>query len=435
MTPLVTNLFPVQFLLLSADAAPAAVADGTDLVPRFLAVLGIMLVVGKLSGELFDRIGQPGVMGELLAGALLGASLLGIIPTDAADPLSEPIALFAEIGVLLLLFEIGIETDLKQMLSIGNSSLAVAVVGVMLPLGFGVLYWISPLLPPEFLAGDRLAVGVFVGATLTATSVGITARVLTDLKVMSSLEARIVIGAAVIDDILGLVLLGIVSTLVAGGVVSVLGVGAAFGVAIGFIVVAVVLGFWIAPRLFDYINAMNVRGTLLVGAFAFMLLLAASAANAGSALIIGAFAAGLVMSRTNQFDLVRDRIRPVADVFTPVFFLSIGAQLDVRVFNPFVPGNGQVILVGLSLFVIAVLGKLASAWAVWWRSFNRPAVGLGMMPRGEVGLVFAQIGLSSGLLSPPLFSAILLMIIGTTFVAPVMLKWSFGRWGTTPNSS
>jgi len=161
-----------------------------------------------------------------------------------------------------------------------------------------------------------------------------------------------------------------------------------------------------------------------------MLLVAALADLAGSAMIIGAFAAGLIMSQTNQFDVIESRIKPVADIFTPVFFLSIGARFDPSLLNPFVDGNLEVLLIGLALLVIAIIGKLASGWSVTWRSFNRAAVGFGMMPRGEVGLIFAQIGLTAGVLSSKVFSAILLMVIGTTFMAPFTLKWSFRRWGT-----
>ena len=396
-------------------------------VPRFLAVLGIMLVVGKFSGELFERLGQPAVMGELLAGVLLGASVVGIIPINGTDSLSEPFKLFAEIGVLLLLFEIGLETDLKQLVKVGRASMAVAFTGVTLPMALGIGLWLSPLVPTELNLADPLTTAVFVGATLTATSVGITARVLTDLRVMSSIEAKMIIGAAVIDDILGLVLLGIVSAVAAGAAMSALDVSLAFGLAIGFIVGAVFVGFWIMPRVFDVVVAMKVRGMLVVVAFSFVMLLAAAADALGSAMIIGAFAAGLILSRTNQFDLIRLQVKPVADVFTPVFFMSIGAQLDVRLLNPFIPGNSEILFVAFMLFLVGVVGKLLSGWSVWWRSFNRLAVGFGMMPRGEVGLIFAQIGLSAGVLSSEVFSAVLLMVIGTTFLAPALVKWSFSR--------
>ncbi len=405
-------------------------AIGESHIGRFLLILGVVLVIGKLSGELFERIGQPAVLGELVAGAILGVSLLNLIPTAAADPLTSEFQLFAEIGVLVLLFEIGLETDLRQMFRIGPSASMVAIVGVVLPFGLGVLFWISGLVPDNFNTSSQMATAVFVGAALTATSVGITARVLTDLNVMSSVEAKMVIGAAVIDDVLGLILLGLVSTLAAGVSVSLLDIGAAASVAIGFLVLAVSLGMWLAPRLFNLIDRMRVRGVLLVAAFSFMLVVAALAELAGSAMIIGAFAAGLVLSRTNQFDVIESQVKPISDVFAPVFFLSIGAQLDLRLLNPFTEGNLPIIGVGLGLFVIAVVGKVVAGLPVWWRKFNKMAVGIGMMPRGEVGLIFAQIGLSTGVLGKELFSAIILMVIGTTFIAPFLLKWSFRRWGT-----
>lgn len=400
------------------------------LVTRFLFVLALMLLAGKFSGELFERIGQPAVLGELVAGVLLGASVLGIVPTAPGDPLTEIVSLLAEVGVLILLFEIGLETDLKQMFRVGRSSALVAVVGVVVPFGLGFGYWVSPLAPTHLEVADTVATGVFLGAALTATSVGITARVLTDLKVMSSIESRLIIGAAVIDDVLGLVLLGLVSMLAAGAAVTLVDVGVSLAVAVGFLVGAVVLGFLVAPRLFNVIDRMRVRGILLVSAFSFLLLVAAAADRLGSALIIGAFAAGLILSRTNQFDLIRERTMPVADIFTPIFFLSIGAQLDVRLLNPFAPANFDVLVTAGVLFVLAVIGKVVAGWVVWWRSYSRAAVGFGMLPRGEVGLIFAQIGLSAGVLSPELFNAVVLVVIGTTFIAPFLLTWAFRRAGT-----
>jgi Kef-type K+ transport system membrane component KefB len=194
---------------------------------------------------------------------------------------------------------------------------------------------------------------------------------------------------------------------------------------------AIGVGLLLAPRIFGLLDRMRVRGVLLVAAFAFVLLLSGLAQVAGSAMIIGAFAAGIILSGTNQFDVIHDRIKPVADIFTPVFFLSIGAQLDVRLLNPLQPENLPVLAVGGSLLVIAIVGKLAAGWAVPWRKFNRSAVGIGMMPRGEVGLIFANIGLVTGVLTNQLFGAIIIMVIGTTFLAPPLLKWSFGRFGVT----
>ncbi len=191
-------------------------------------------------------------------------------------------------------------------------------------------------------------------------------------------------------------------------------------------------GLALAPRVFGLIDRLQARGVLLVSAFAFSLLLAALADRAGSALIIGAFAAGIILSCTNQVDAIRERMTPVADIFTPVFFLSIGAAVDLRGWNPLAPANRETLVIGGVLFAIAVLGKLASGWAVPWRRYNRWAVGIGMAPRGEVGLIFAQIGLTAGVLSQRLFSAILLMVIGTTLIAPPLLKVAFARRGSTP---
>lgn len=427
--PLATLFVGVPALLWGA----AGPAGDRDLV-RLFAILALMLVAGKFSGELFDRIGQPAVLGELLTGAVLGIGGLNLIPTSPGDPLTEIIQVLAEIGVVILLFEIGLETDLRALFRVGGSAAAVALLGVSLPFAVGFLYWVSPLGNRDFDIVGPSTTGIFVGAALTATSVGITARVLTDLKAMGSLEARLVIGAAVIDDVIGLVLLGLVSALAAGTSVGFLDVSRALGVALGFLVVAIGLGLLVAPRIFSLVERMRVRGTLLISAFGLTLLLAAAAELAGSALIIGAFAAGIVLSGTNQFDTIEEQIKPVADIFTPIFFINIGAHLDLGVFNPMTAHNREVLALGALVTVIAAGGKIASGWAVPWSKFNRPAVGLGMMPRGEVGLIFANIGLTSGVLSQELFSVIMIMVITTTFLAPPLLKWSFRRWGMTRDS-
>lgn len=422
------------FDLLPTPAALSALVEAASnehVLSRLFWVLPIILLAGKFSAELFERIGQPAVLGELIAGALLGPSLLGIIPTAPDDPITEIIRIFAEIGVVVLLFEIGLETDLRQLFRVGRSAATVAVVGVATPFLLGFAYWISPLVSEQFNQVSNTTTAIFVGATLTATSVGITARVLTDLRALRSIEGQLIIGAAVIDDVLGLVILGVVAALVAGDSVGILDVGRAFGTAVGFLALALAIGLAVAPKIFSLIDRMRVRGVLLVSAFAFTMLIAFLADLAGSAMIVGAFAAGLILSGTNQFDVIEDRIKPVADIFTPIFFLSIGAQMDVRLLNPFEAANHPVLIVGLILLGVAIVGKLVSGFSVFWRSFNRLAVGVGMVPRGEVGLIFANLGLVNGVLSTELFSSILLMVIGTTFMAPPALKWAFGRGGTT----
>jgi Kef-type K+ transport system membrane component KefB len=395
-------------------------------VPAILATLGLILVTGKLLGEGAERIGQPAVLGELAAGILLGA--LGFIPHDHSATATF-IELLAEFGVVLLLFEIGLETDLKEMFRVGAASASVALVGVALPFALGYWYWASNL---HQMVASTVPLGVaaiFVGATLTATSVGITARILTDLKRLHSEEARVILGAAVLDDVLGLVILSVVSTIAAGTAVTTGGVARTFAVAVGFLVVAVVVGMRFAPRLFDRIEAMRSRHVVLVFAIAFALLLAALADAAGSAMIIGAFAAGLILSGTNQFHVIEDRVRPVGAILTPIFFVSVGAQADLRLFDLSRTGAGGVLLVALVLTVLALIGKIAAGWAAPWRPFDRMTVGMGMVPRGEVGLIFAGIGRRTGILGEEVFNAVLIMVLATTMLAPIALKRRFARLG------
>ncbi len=405
-------------------------AAGQVDVARFFTVLAVMLLVGKFAGELFERLRQPAVMGELLAGIVLGAGFLKVIPMAPGDPLTPVFRLLAQVGVVVLLFEIGLDTELDAMKRVGAGAAAVAVVGVAVPFVAGFVYWRSGWHGYEHTVADPLTTAIFVGATLTATSVGITARVLKDLQLLHSVEARLILGAAVIDDVIGLVILGVVQGVAGGAAFSLGGALRILGVAVAFLFVALWIGLRFAPGIFAVVDRMRVRGVLLVSAFAFLLLLCALAQRAGTALIIGAFAAGLILSETKQFDRIEDRIKPVSDIFTPIFFLSIGAAVDPRVWNPLVPENHQTLAIGGTLLAIAVLGKLASGWAVPWRRFNRLAVGVGMAPRGEVGLIFAQIGLTAGILSSRLFSAILFVVVATTLVTPPLLKWTL-RWGAT----
>jgi Kef-type K+ transport system membrane component KefB len=393
-------------------------------IPELFLVLAAVLVAAKLLGELAERIGQPSVLGELVAGVLLGESVLGVIP--AHGPAADVIHVLAELGVVLLLFEIGLETDLRELFRVGTASLSVATVGVTLPFALGFIYW--AYVPHAATAGvtNLTATAIFVGATLTATSVGITARVLSDLQKMHTPEARIILGAAIIDDVLGLVILAVVSGLAAGVSVGALGVLRILGLAVGFLVVAVLVGRYAAPRLFDLVVRMRVRYVLLVFAMAFVLGLSGVAALVGSALIIGSFAAGLILSGTNQFDTIEREVRPIVSVFAPIFFVSVGASVNVRLLDPSHAGTRSILGVAAVLTMLAVVGKLAAGWAAPWVRFRRLVVGVGMVPRGEVGLIFADIGRRAGILNEAIFGAILLMIMATTFVAPPGLKLLFG---------
>jgi Kef-type K+ transport system membrane component KefB len=393
-------------------------------ITSFFLMLAAVLVSAKLLGELAERMGQPAVLGELIAGILLGSSVLGVVPTEGSGAgISH---LLAEFGVVLLLFEIGLETDLREMFRVGPASLAVALVGVVLPFALGFVYWAYVPHPASASAADLTTTAIFVGATLTATSVGITARVLSDLHRMHTVEARIIIGAAVIDDVLGLVILSVVSGLAAGATPGVVGVLRTLGVAIGFLIVAVLVGRFVAPRLFDLVVRMRVRYVLLVFAVAFAVALSAVAALAGSALIIGAFAAGLILSGTNQFDTIEREVKPVVSIFAPIFFVSVGASVNLRLLDPTQSGSGGILAIAGTLTLMAVIGKLGAGWAAPWVPFRRLVVGVGMVPRGEVGLIFADIGRRAGILNEAVFGAILLMVMATTFVAPPGLKLLFG---------
>ncbi|HEY0305568.1 MAG TPA: cation:proton antiporter [Longimicrobiales bacterium] len=390
-------------------------------IEQFFFAIAIILAAAKLGGELAIRLGQPAVLGELLAGVLLGSSVFGVIPADGQ--LHGTIGLLAEIGVVLLLFEIGLETDLREMFSVGRAAVTVAMVGVIAPFALGFGTW-------ALMTGDAGTTAIFVGATMTATSVGITSRVLSDLGQMNTREARVILGAAIIDDVLGLVILAIVSGLAAGAALSVTGVALKFAVAVGFLVAAVVLGRWFVPKLFSVLERMQVRGVLFVAAFSFVLALAALAGSAGSALIIGAFAAGLILSSTNHFDLITRNMHPVSDIFAPIFFVYVGSSVNVALLNPassqFSP---TVLVVAAALLAVAVIGKLASGFAVGWGrdKLSHLAIGIGMVPRGEVGLIFAHLGLDNGVIDESAFNALVLVVMLTTFVAPPLLKVLFKR--------
>jgi Kef-type K+ transport system membrane component KefB len=373
----------------------------------FLLAFAAALLGAKVFGEIAERYGQPAVLGELLVGILLGPSLLGLVP------LTDGVLLVAEIGVLLLLFEVGLETDLGELARVGGSALAVAVVGMALPFAGGYLVTNA--------AGYETLTAIFVGAALTATSIGITSRVLSELKALASREGQIILGAAVADDILGLVVLAVVSQVAATGSVAVGDALKAAGLSFGFLLVAVAVGMPLGKVLVRFVGKAQVRGILVAVAVAFALLAALGAQTAGSAAIVGAFAAGLVLARTNRGHDIETAVRPVVDVFAPVFFVAIGAQVNVAYLNPSTPENRAALLLALALTVVGILGKFAAGFAAWGK-VSRVFIGAGMIPRGEVGLIFAQIGKQNGALPEPVFVAVVLAVFATTFVTPPLLK-------------
>ena len=379
---------------------------GVD-IGAFLLAFASALLGAKIFGELAERIGQPSVLGELLAGVILGPSVLGLVP------LSQGIFLLAEIGVVLLLFEVGLETDLDELLRVGGPALAVALAGMVLPFAGG--YALTRAL------GYPTITAIFVGAALTATSIGITARVLSELSALKTPEGQIILGAAVIDDVLGLVILAIVSKLAQTGTLSTLAALKSTGLAIGFLLVAVVVGMPLGKRLVHIVGRTSARGMLGAAAVAFAVFVAWGAKKAESAPIVGAFAAGLALARTNRRHDIDAALKPVVDIFAPVFFVYVGTEVDVRFLNPAVPENRPALLLGLGLTLIGFLGKLAAGFCAWGK-VRRAFIGAGMVPRGEVGLIFASLGLAEKALPDRVFVAVLVAVFATTFVAPPLLK-------------
>lgn len=381
-------------------------------VPTLLGILVIMFAAAKLCGAFAKAIGQPTVLGELVAGVLLSSSLLGVV-----EPKVEVIHFLAEVGVVLLLFAIGLETNLKSLLKVGGASAAVAAAGVVLPFGLGYAVCIM-------LELDNL-VAIVAGASLTATSVGITARVLSDLGRLHEAESQIIIGAAVIDDIIGLVILTVVSGLAAGDEVTALGVAKITAVAFGFLIATLAVGRLVVPHVIRLASKIDLPGTTTILAVMLAFGLAWLADKSGSAVIIGAFAAGLLLAGTPKAHEIEHGITELGNFFVPLFFVTVGASVDVRVFNPFHSENHQTLLIGGLLIVAAIIGKFAAGYAAPWFQGNKKIIGVGMVPRGEVGLIFAQMGLTSGVFDAKLFGAVTLMVMVTTFIAPPLLRVLF----------
>ncbi len=385
---------PVPFL-------PAA--GGANGFESLLLALVATIAATKLFGELAQRMGQPSVLGELIAGVVLGGSVLGLF--DPADPVLHALA---ELGVLILLFQIGLHTDLRALAKVGSTAMVTGLVGVVLPFGGGIL--------AARLLGVAMMPSIVIGAAMTATSIGISARVLSDLGQLKTPEGQVVIGAAVFDDVIGLIILSVVSAMVAGAELSVGAIAVTAATAIGFIVVALALGSVAIPPLFRLVAGIQVTGALGIIALAFALLLAWLATQGGSAMIIGAFAAGLILHPTPQRKEIERSATQLGYFFVPIFFASVGASVELGALV-----TRDALLVGSALIVVGVLGKIAAGYAPWWFKGNKLLVGVAMVPRGEVGLIFAQMGLAAGVLSGPLFGALMLMVVVTTFMTPPLL--------------
>lgn len=369
-----------------------------------LLPIALMIAAAKLGGEACERLlKQPAVLAEILAGIFLGKSVLGWVHGEDAA-----LHQIAEIGAVLLLFEVGLESELDELFRVGREALFVALLGVALPFALG--YWLAGVMGQPSLAR------VFIAATLTATSVGITARVFTDLNLLQCREARIVLAAAVADDILGLIILATVNGLAASGHVSVVSAVQTAGIAIAFLVGAVYLGLKATPTLLKWAGRMNTRAAVSSTAVVFCLLLSAFAETAQLAPIVGAFAAGLVLAKTENKVRFESNVHSIADLFIPIFFVLMGAQTDLRAVD------GHVLALAGGMIVVAIVGKVAAGALLPVKGVARWVIGIGMVPRGEVGLIFAGIGMSKGVFDAGIYAALILVVLGTTFLTPPALK-------------
>ena len=382
----------------------ATTGHGTEI----LLTLFVMLLAAKLMAEIFERLRQPAVVGEILAGVMIGQGVLGwVAPSEMTDTL-------AEIGVIFLLFTVGLETKPSAIFNVGKSAFLVAVLGVIAPFVGGYLVmraW-----------GSTNIEALFIGTAMVATSVGITARVLSAMGVLDAPTSRVILGAAVIDDILGLLVLAVVSG-AAKGVVNYWEIGTTAALAIGFTAFVVLVGAPVVTRIAPRIEGLRVGDSFFVFGLVLCLGLSVAADYIGVAAIIGAFLAGMALAEATEgnHDMHR-QTNGVTEFLVPFFLVNIGMQLDLNVFR-----EPSIILLTVVVTLVAVVTKLigcgAGAVSLGWRRAGQ--VGTGMVPRGEVGIVVAQIGLSLAVIDNALYAVVLFMAVATTLIAPPFLKMLF----------
>lgn len=382
----------------------ASTGQGMDI----LLTLFVIIAAAKIMAEVFERLHQPAVVGEILAGVIIGQSVLGLVAP------SEILSTLAEIGVIFLLFTVGLEIKPAKILKVGKTATLVAVLGVITPFVAGFLlmrFWGAPTVE-----------SLFIGTAMVATSVGITARVLGGLGLLEAQTSRIILGAAVIDDILGLLLLAIVSS-VAAGQVDYLEIGITAALAIGFSVVVIILGAPVITRLAPRIESLRLAESLFLFCLVLCLGLSVAAAYIGVAAIVGAFLAGMALAEATEGNqTVHQQMNGVTEFLVPFFLVNIGMQLRLDVFR-----ESSTIILTLVVVVVAVATKLigcgVGALSLGWRRASQ--VGIGMVPRGEVGIVVAQIGLTLTVISDALFGVVVFMAVVTTLIAPPFLKMVF----------
>lgn len=381
-----------------------------------LAKIVVVLVCAKIGGWLAEKLRQPAVLGELIVGVVLGPSVLNTIhPIYEGGSLSDHfLGFLAQLGAIILLFEVGLESNIYRLLKNWMSSLLVAGIGVIVPLLLAYAYFT--------MTNHASLVGLFVGATLTATSVGITMRVLSELKKVDSEEGQIIVSASVLDDIVGLILLSVIVSIVEVGRVSLFHVGKISAWSILFLGTSLFIGIKIWPILNTMLFKLRMRRTFIISSLALAFFLAYLSDYIGLATIVGAFAAGLILETTPHKEHIKDRLKPLVAWLVPIFFVMAGAVVDTKVFTTieYLPQIGI-------LFLIALVGKVIAGFGVLKPSLNKATVCVGMIPRGEVGLIFATYGITHKIITPELYSILASVLMLTTMVTPPLLKWVVTR--------
>ena len=429
----------VEPLLLEIGNHSVEVAATLIEVGRFL----VLFIAARAMAELMVRLSLPTILGELLAGVLIGISGLHLLlPPETGGQISQWLlqlvgslsgvsadqvqGLYNEsfpglqqvsvLGLYALLFLTGLESELDELMAVGVQATTVAVTGVVLPFALGTLGLVFFFHLPLILA-------IFAGAAMTATSIGITASVFGELGYLKTREGQIVIGAAVLDDILGIVILAVVVALAGGDALSAGPILKLVAAAAVFVAAALFLSRTAAPAFDWLIDNLKAPGEVPVAAFVVLSLCCFAAQAIGLEAALGAFAAGLILSTSKHTEAIQETLQPLVALFATVFFVLIGTGMDLSVLNPLDPANREGLVVALFLLVVAIVGKVAAGWGYFSsQPTDRLLVGLGMLPRGEVGLIFLGLGTQAGLLTPALEAGILLMVIGTTFLAPLLLR-------------
>jgi len=439
----------LQPLLLEIGNHQIEVADTLITVGRYM----VIFLAARALAEFMVRLQLPTILGELVAGVLIGASGLHLIlPPDTHAQLSGALEGFvaslsglapeqvgaiynetfpslqsvSQLGLFALLFLTGLESELDELVAVGLQATTVAITGVVLPFALGtaglIYLFHVPLIP-----------SIFAGAAMTATSIGITASVFGELKFLKTREGQTVIGAAVLDDILGIVILAVVVALAGGEGFALAPILKLVTAAAVFVAAALFLSRTAAPAFDWLIDRLKAPGDVVVASFLVLTGCCFAAQAIGLEAALGAFAAGLILSGSKRTHEIQELVKPLVALFATVFFVLIGTGMDLSVLNPFEPANHEGLIVAAFLLVVAIAGKVAAGWSYVSKvKTNRLVVGLGMMPRGEVGLIFLGLGTQAGLLTPALEAAILLMVIGTTFLAPVLLRLVLGGQNQEP---